>query len=101
MAEFHGGRIAAVFAADTAGHTGTGLAAKFYGHLHQFAYADGVETRKRIGFVNLICIVSGQEFACVVAGEPERHLRKIVGAEAEELRLFGDLVRGEGRSGNL
>ena len=75
VAEFHRRRIAAVFAADPARHSGPRLSAELHRHLHQFANADGIEARKRIGFVNLVCIVRGQEFSGVVAGEAESHLR--------------------------
>ena len=78
MAEFHGRRIAAVFAADAAGHAGTGLATELYRHFHELAYADRVETRERIGFIDLIFIVGGQEFACVHRGFKPREPVQVV-----------------------
>ena len=101
MAELDGRRIAAVFAADAAMHRRTHRFAHLDRHIHQFADADLVEFRKRIGFVDLVRIVRGQEFAGVVTREAEGHLRQIVGAEAEELRLFRHLVRGERRARDL
>ena len=101
MAELDGRRIAAVLAADAAVHGRTGLLAESNRHIHQFADACLVQSRKRIGFVNLVLVVRRQEFARVVTRETEGHLRQIVGAEAEELRLFGDLVGGERRSRDL
>ena len=92
MAELDGRRIAAVLTADTAVQSRTGLAAELNGHLHKFADADRIQTGERIGLVDLILVVGGQELAGIVAREAERHLRQIVRAEAEELRLFGDLV---------
>ena len=101
MAELDGRRIAAVFAADAAVQFGAGLAAELNGHLHQFAHADGVEAGERIGFVDLVLVVRRQELAGVVTREAEGHLRQVVGAEAEELRLFGDLIGGERRARDL
>ena len=37
-----------------------------------------------------------QEVVDVVARDAERGLRQVVGAEAEELGFFGDLIGGEG-----
>lgn len=101
MAELDGRRIAAVLAADTAVQLGTGLTAQLDRHLHQLTHTDDVKAGKRIGFVDLVRIVCGQELAGVVAREAERHLREVVGAEAEELRFLGDLVRRERRAGDL
>ena len=41
------------------------------------------------------------EVARVVAAEAERGLRQVVGAEAEELGVLGDLVRGQRSARNL
>mgnify|MGYP005779409487 CR=1 FL=1 len=101
MAELDGRRIAAVLAADTAAHLGTGLTAELDSHLHELADADRIETGERIGFIDLVRVVCGQELAGIVAREAERHLREVVGAEAEKLCLFCDLVGGERRAGDL
>ena len=101
VAELDGRRIAAVFAADTAAHLGTGLTAELDSHLHQLADADRIETGERIGLVDLVRVVCGQELACVVAREAERHLRQVVRTEAEELRFLRDLVCGERRARDL
>ena len=101
VAELDGGRIAAVLTADTAVKFGTGLTSKLDRHLHQLADADGIETGKRIGLVDLVRIVCGQELAGIVTREPERHLRQVIGAEAEEFRLLRDIVRGERRARDL
>ena len=101
MAELDGGRIAAVLAADAAVQLGAGLASQLDRHLHQLADADGVEAGEGIGLVDLVRIVCRQELAGVVTREAERHLREVVGTEAEELRLLGDVVCGECRAGDL
>ena len=95
VAELDGGRIAAVLAADTAAHARTGRSAQLDRHLHQLADADGVQTSEGIGLVDLVRIVCRKELAGIVTGEAKRHLREVVGAEAEELRFLRDLVCGE------
>ncbi len=75
--------------------------AEFDSHVHELADACGVELCKRIELVNLVLVVAGQELSCVVTAEAERHLRQVVGAEAEECSLFGDIVGGKSRSRNL
>ena len=87
MTELDRRRISAVLAADAAVKLGTYAFAKFNRHLHQFANADLVETRKRIRFINLIRIVRRKELASIVTGEPERHLGQIVRTETEEISL--------------
>ena len=101
VAELDGGRIAAVLTADAAVEFGTGASAELDRHLHQLADADGVEAGEGIGLVDLVLIVCGKELACVVAREAERHLGEVVRAEAEELCLFCDVVRGEGCARDL
>ena len=101
VAELDGRRIAAVLTADTAVKFGTGLTSKLDRHLHQLADADGIQTREGIGFVDLVRIVRGQELAGIVTREAERHLRQVVGAEAEELRFLGNIVRRERRTRDL
>ncbi len=95
MAEFDRGRVAAVFAADTAMQLAVCAFTERNRHLHKFADADGVETCKRVGLVNLCLIVAGQELTCVVTAEAERHLSEVVGAEAEEVSFFCDFVSGK------
>ena len=98
VAELDGRRIAAVLAADTEVHGRTGRFTHLDRHIHQFAYADRVEAGERVGFVDLVLVVRGQEFAGVVARESEGHLRQVVRAEAEELRFLRHLVGGERRA---
>ena len=47
MAEFNGGRIAAVFAADTDMHIGSYTSAELNCHFHKLTYADLVELCER------------------------------------------------------
>ena len=101
MAELDGGRVATVFTADTAVQMAVCASAERNCHLHEFADANGVKTCKRIGFVNLCLIVTGQELACVVTAEAERHLSEVVRAEAEEVCFRCDFVCGECRSGDF
>ena len=95
VAELHGGRIAAVLAADAQLDVGAGLTAEIGCHLDQLADADLVEAGEGIVLVDLLVVVSAQELAGVVTGEAEGHLGQVVGAEGEELGLLGDLVRGQ------
>ena len=95
MAELDGGRIAAVLAADTQLQVGAGLAAQGSGHLDQLANAVLIQAGEGIALIDLAGVVGIQELTGVVTGEAEGHLGQVVGAEAEELGLRGDLVGGE------
>ena len=101
VAELHAGGVAAVLAADAQAQVGTGGAAQLRGHLDQLAYALLVQVSERIALVDLVVVVVAQELARVVTAEAEGHLGQIVGAEAEELGLLGDLVGGQGRARDL
>ena len=63
-------------------------------HIHELADADRVELGEGIELIDLARIVRRQEFSGVVARETEGHLREVVGAEAEEIGLFGYIVGG-------
>ena len=101
VAEFDGGGIAAVLAADAAMQLRIGALAQLHGHFHQLANAHGVQTGEGIGFIDLVGIIGGQELAGVVAGEAEGHLGQVVGAEAEEVGFLGDFVCGQGGAGDF
>ena len=60
--------------------------------LDQEADAVDVDAAEGVGRVDALLDIGLQELRAVVAGEAERHLGQIVGAEAEELRCFGDLA---------
>ena len=62
-------------------------------HPHQLADAFPVERRKRVVREHAVLEVAREELALgVVAREPERSLRQVVGAEGEEVGVTGDLV---------
>ena len=93
VAEFHRGRVAAVFAADAELESGLGLAAQLHRHFNQPADALLVNARERVVLEDLLRIVVLQELAGVVAGEAESHLGQVVRAEGEEVGFGRDLVR--------
>ena len=92
VAELDGCRVAAVLAADTYVELRVDGLAELDGHIHELAYAGLVELCERIVLKDLGVIVSGEELARVVTAEAEGHLGEVVGAEAEEVGLSGDLV---------
>ncbi len=63
-----------------------------YGHLHQLPNARLVEGGEGVLFEDAELEIRGQEVVDVVARDAEGGLREIVGAEREELGLFGDLI---------
>ena len=101
MAELHRGRVSAVLAANAQLDIRASLLTQFHSHLHQAAHAVLVQMGEGIELIDLLVVIGVQELACVVPAEAEGHLRQIVGTEGEELGLPGNLVCGEGRSGNL
>ena len=93
MAVPDGERVAAVLAADADLEVGAGLAAQLHGHLHLLD-DDRVEGLEGVVRQDLVLDVLEKEPALgVVAAVAERHLGQVVGAEAEELGVLGDLVR--------
>ncbi|MBS1271861.1 MAG: hypothetical protein MAGBODY4_00993 [Candidatus Marinimicrobia bacterium] len=101
MAKFHRSRFAAVFTADADLEIRTGLASEFHANLHQFANASLVNRGKRILLVDLALDIFRQESACIVPGDPQGCLCKIVGAKAEEFSRFGDFVCRQRGTRNL
>ena len=73
------------------------VAALLDADLDQLADAVDVDRLERIDRQDLFLQVRRHEALDVVAAEAERHLRQVVGAEAEELGLLGDLVGGRAR----
>src|SRR6185437_5785934 len=95
VAEVHGVGVAAVFAADADLQVGPGLAALFDRDPHQPADAVTVERLERRHTEDAEVHVAAEERALdVVAGKAPAHLGEVVGAEAEELGLLGDLSGG-------
>ena len=90
-----------MLAADAAMKLVIDRSAELEGHLHELANALLIELCERIILKDLGVIVSVEELACVVTAEAEGHLSKIVGAEAEEVSLCGDLISGKAGSGDL
>ena len=96
MAEFHRGRITAMLAADADVQLRIDRTSQLDGKIHQLADAVLVQAGERIALEDLGVIVRGKELARVVAAEAEGHLCEVVGAEAEEISIFGDFIRGQG-----
>ena len=71
---------------------GPRLAAACHADLHQRADAVVVDRLERIVRHDVVLAVVVDEAAVVVAAHAERGLRQVVGAEAEELGLLGDLI---------
>src|SRR5262249_34680968 len=92
VAVHHRLRIAAVLAADSQLDVGPGLASPLYTHLHQLAHAFLVNGGKWIVLEHAFFDVGRQEGADIVARESVHGLSKVVGAEAEELRFYRDLI---------
>ena len=90
-----------MFSADSAVESRILGFAQFDRHIHELAHALCIQTGERVGFIDFIFIVCGQELSGVVPAEAECHLCQIVGSEAEEIRFFRNFVRGEGGTGNL
>src|SRR5271165_4353849 len=91
-AEFHGGGVAAVLAADTDLDRRPGRTSLFHRHLDQLPDAFLIKGGERVLLQNAFGQVRRQYPADVVAREAKGGLGEIVGAEAEELSLLGDLV---------
>src|SRR6185437_830212 len=99
--EANRGRIAAVLAADADLEIGSSLAAVGGGQLHQLSDAGLVEAGERILLEHALAQIHRQDLADVIAGEAEGGLGQIVGSEAEELGLGGDLAGHQRRPRQL
>mgnify|MGYP006983815582 CR=1 FL=1 len=84
-----------MLAADTQMQVGVHAAAQLAGHIHQLADALLIQLGEGIVLVDLLVVVGAEELARVVAREAEGHLREVVRAEAEELRLLRELAGDE------
>jgi hypothetical protein len=93
VAELHRIGFAAVFAADADFQVRPGRPALLDRDLHQAAEAFPVNRLERIAGRDVVLLIVADERAVIVAAHAERRLRQVVGAEAEELRFFGDLIR--------
>ena len=70
-----------MFAADAQLDIGSGRPALPGCHLNELSHAILIQFRERIRLVNLAFVIVRQELACVVTGEPEGHLRQVVGSK--------------------
>src|SRR5258708_17132471 len=71
------------------------------GDVDQLSDAFTIESGERVLFQYAAIEIDGQELTHVVAGETERSLREIVGAEGEELGLCGNFRGGQARARQL
>ena len=94
--EHDGGGIATGFAADTDEEVRTSRTATLNGDLDEFANAIDIDGLERVKFVDLALDVSREELRDVVTGEAHGELGEVVGAEGEELRIFGKVASTEG-----
>ena len=99
--EGHRRGVAAVLAADADLQVGLHGAAALHGQVHQGADACFIQRHEGVRRVDAALQVGRQEAAGVVPRQAERGLRQVVGPEAEELRLGGDLARGDARPRQL
>ena len=91
-----------MLAADAELELGVGLAAALGPEVHELADAALVDRLERVALEQALLEVRRHHPALdVVTAEPERHLREVVGAEREEVGLFGDLVGADRRPRRL
>ena len=70
-------------------------------HFHKTSDARLIKLGERIVFINLIVVIRAEELARIVAREAKGHLRQVVRAKAEELRLFRNLSSDKRRARNF
>eukprot|EP00754_Rhynchopus_humris_P025711 Rhum_TRINITY_DN14960_c6_g1::Rhum_TRINITY_DN14960_c6_g1_i1::g.130403::m.130403 len=99
--ELHGRRLPAVLTADADLEVAPRRTALLHGHLHELTDAALVQHLERVVVVDAQLLVVLQEGTRVVPGEAAAHLRQVVRAEGEELRLARDLVRRHARARHL
>ncbi len=91
-----------MLAADTELDVRAGGAALLDGDLHQLTDTDGVDGLEGVEREDLLLDILEEEAALgVVTAVAERHLREVVGAEAEERGLRRDLVGRQGAARDL
>src|SRR5713226_3483365 len=98
MAQLDAGRISAMLSANANLQFLVYFAAALDRDSHQSADAHWIELLERVFLINPAIHVVVEELARVVARNPIRHLRKIVGAEREKLRHLPPLIGGHARA---
>lgn len=78
-----------------------GRAAFDHTHLHEMPHTGGVQRHERIPWQQLLGKVVPRERVHVVAAQAKRHLRQIVGAETEEVRVRKDRIGTQRRTRDL
>src|SRR5690606_25007123 len=101
VAEVHAGGVAAVLAADAHLEAFAGGPAALDAHLHELADAGDVERLEGVAGEDLPLDVLRQEAGGIVAAVSEGELGEIVGAEAEEVGVGGDVAGGKRGAGDL
>ena len=92
MAELNGGRISAVFAADSELDVRTRGSSQIRRNFYELADTCLIQLCERIVLVNFLFVIRSEEGARVIAAEAERHLRQVVRTEAEEFRFLRNLI---------
>ena len=90
-----------MFAANAELDVRAGRAAAFGGEADQFADAFDVDADERILRVDSLVDIVLQEASGIVAADAQSGLGEIVGAEAEEGGILGDLASGKGGAGQF
>ena len=93
MAKFYRGRVTAMLAAYAGVQRRICFFTEAQRRLHQETDPLLIQFCERIIFKNLVFIISIEELARIVPGEPIGHLRQIIGAKAEEVRDLCDFIR--------
>ena len=70
-------------------------------HFHELANALLINGGEWICCHDLMLEIGGQKAARIIPAHAEGRLGEVICAEAEELRVFGDLFGGEGRAGHF
>src|ERR687892_2779367 len=102
MAEGNAGRVTPVLATDAQLKVGTTPASRSHCHTYQGAHAFRVDGGEGVGWEYPFLNIPAKELALgVIAAETVGHLRQVIGAEAEEVRLSGDFSGDQGGPGRL
>ena len=102
MAEHHAGRVSTVLAADADLKVRILQPSRIHPHLDQRPHSEKVyRSEGVIGKYALVDIRAEELAFGVVPAESKGHLGQVVGAEAEEIRLLGDLTGGQRGPGRL